>query len=148
LKNQNIFIFDITDEEFNNLVKAKATELWLLVWWCTAPIKNFPWVINYQDKPSSQSYTISYSYQDVRTEASETICDLEVFYNTWSSNPPSGYYVWGTTALTRTMISVFFWWSLSTRFDTTRLYSIVVWWLRSALLTDAYVADTMVIWKY
>jgi hypothetical protein len=27
LKNQNIFIFDITDEEFNNLVKAKATEL-------------------------------------------------------------------------------------------------------------------------
>lgn len=144
-KKKKLFVLDMNDEEINNAFLNKSKELWIntMSLTCNAPIKNFPWKIYYWVKPASSSFSTPYYYSDVMTSAWETLCDVELWFNTTRTK------IYWTNSATRLLYNTYFSWVLSTRSSWVWWQSVVIWWTRMVLawLTSYWVYSHTITWN-
>lgn len=143
LRRKNIFSWDVNEIEFKKLLTDKANNLWVQnLLTCSAELKNFPWKIYYSEKPSHKVNLHAFYFNNVKTDPNEYPCDTELWYNYSYTN------VWGTTAITRLMITSWYGGALSTKDAWLGRLSLVIW-TKAALfwLTDVGLYNNVVLWQ-
>lgn len=140
------YIWDLSEDELKlyvNSINVVSTLDNTLITQSSSscPVKSFPDIISYVEKPTYTSYVSTYYYSNVATEIGETPCDTELWYNTSKDR------VWWTNFLTRDMINWWYGGKLSKRTSSGDDRIVIGYWgAFSRGLTDYWLSQSVVIW--
>lgn len=124
LEKENKFILDVNEKDLITMLKENSSDknyINLLSWDC--PFYTYPYPKYYMDKPTWKSHYNALEYRLVKNDINETFCDTEIRFWTTAN------YLWTDNALTRLMITQWFWWKLDYKISNWNTY-IIVWRIR------------------